>query len=914
MPLSRPSLRRSTITSRLAILISLPLFGVVALVAIVAQDAHRDMVAAQDLRRDSQLVDLLSEIAVTADAEADGYDAILAADAMGVQLGAGVGVGVGVGGDSISAEMWVDSGLSELVPELERRDPADFADPEATDRLVVELERFVEAVTSSEAPTEAELDRMRATIGRNVDRALTAQLAQLDAHFAQVDPPADLLAVHATLGPIRELRAAAREQRLAAALYMLPIAGAADGTEAERFRRLVAAAADYDAKLAAVVEVIPDRYRTALGTATEADNLAGYQQLVTDALTGRIQPVADAGEGDDADLLALFPTGMTIFVDGLTAITELSDLDAQLTADFLAGSAKVEADASNRLSQVVFIATLLAVVMISISYLTIRSITGPVERLLARAHRITNGHLDPVAGSRSDGPTDIALVHHALDEMTANLATLSDQAEALSAGRLDDEVLNHQVAGRLGESLHGSVARLRSMTARLEREATHDSLTGLPNRAAVMALLEHLLTGSEADRQPLAVIMLDLDGFKQANDNLGHTVGDEVLCNVGARLVGRAGGHFVARLGGDEFMVVVTTANGDDPLGLAHHAIRAIAEPMRLSIGTTAVSASAGIVRTDASNWLTPSEILRRVDLALYEAKADTPGAVVEFDQRLHDSLLAATQLSGELRSALHRDEFFLVAQPIFDVGRGRLHGFEALIRWRSPVRGLVPPDMFIGVAEQSELITHIDTWVIRQTAAVLSEWQATPGLDDLSLSVNISARHLSRPELPIELEEAIDRNNVDPSSYVVEITESQLIPNLVRAEDNLRRMKDLGLRVAIDDFGTGYASVAHLRSVDFDRLKIDRSFLTHLDDETDRSLATLLVSLGRDLELDVVAEGIETEAQLSWAQGAGCSHGQGYLLGKPEPIENVTTRSAAELAAKAGSLGRVPLLGSDRP
>ncbi|MEM9561467.1 MAG: EAL domain-containing protein [Actinomycetota bacterium] len=904
MPMSRPSLRRSTITSRLAILVSLPLFGVVALVAIVAQDAHRDMVAAQDLRRDSQLVDLLSEIAVTADAEADGYDAILAADAMGVPLGSGLG------GLSISSEIWADSGLTELIPELERRDSGDFADPEATDRLLVELEHFVESVTSSEPPTEGELDRMRATIGRNVERALTAQLAQLDAHFAQVDPPAELLAVHATLGPIRELRAAAREQRIAAALYLLPIADEADGTESERFRRLVAAAADYDAKLAAVVEVIPDRYRMTLGTATEADNLAGYQQLVSDALTGRVQPVSNDGE----ELLSLIPTGMTIFLDGLTAITELSDLDAQLTADFLTGSARVEADASSRLTQVVLIATLLAVAMISISYLTIRSITTPVERLLARAHRITNGHLDPVAGSRADGPTDIALVHHALDEMTANLATLSDQAEALSAGRLDDEVLNHQVAGRLGESLHGSVARLRLMTARLEREATHDSLTGLPNRAAVMALLEHLLTGAEADRQPLAVIMLDLDGFKQANDNLGHTVGDEVLCNVGARLVARSGGHFVARLGGDEFMMVVTAANGDDPLGLAHHAIRAVAEPMRLSVGTTMVSASAGIVRTNANNWLTPSEILRRVDLALYEAKADTPGAVVEFDQRLHDSLLAATQLSGELRSALHRNEFFLVAQPIFDVNRGRLHGFESLIRWRSPVRGLVPPDMFIGVAEQSELITHIDTWVIHQTAAVLSSWQSTPGLDDLSLSVNISARHLSRPELPVELEEAIDRNNLVPSSYVVEITESQLIPNLVRAEDNLRRMKDLGVQVAIDDFGTGYASVAHLRSVDFDRLKIDRSFLTHLDDETDRSLATLLVSLGRDLELDVVAEGIETEAQLNWAQGAGCSHGQGYLLGRPEPIEDVTTQSVAELAAKATSLGQVPLLGSDRP
>ncbi|MEL7207833.1 MAG: EAL domain-containing protein, partial [Actinomycetota bacterium] len=214
--------------------------------------------------------------------------------------------------------------------------------------------------------------------------------------------------------------------------------------------------------------------------------------------------------------------------------------------------------------------------------------------------------------------------------------------------------------------------------------------------------------------------------------------------------------------------------------------------------------------------------------------------------------------------------------------------GYEALIRWDSPERGPVSPALFIGVAEQSELITHIDTWVIRRSAEILAGWQAEPGMADLTLSINVSARHLSRPDLPAEIAAVIDLHQLPADRYLIEITESQLIPNLARAEDNLRRLKEIGVRLAIDDFGTGYASVAHLRRVAFDRLKIDQSFLAHLSDATDRSLASLLVSLGRDLQLEVVAEGIETPAQMQWATEAGCTHAQGYWLGRPQPAESV--------------------------
>ena len=308
------------------------------------------------------------------------------------------------------------------------------------------------------------------------------------------------------------------------------------------------------------------------------------------------------------------------------------------------------------------------------------------------------------------------------------------------------------------------------------------------------------------------------------------------------------------------------------------------------------MSACAGVVATGHDGWLPPSEILRRVDLALYEAKAESPGTVVRFDRALHDSLLASNQLAGELRLALSRNEFHLDAQPILELGSGSVVGYEALLRWRSPLRGLVPPGRFIGVAEQSELINQIDRWVIKHSAHLLAGWQREPTLAELTLSINVSARHLSRPELVTEIEEAIHRHDLRADRYIVEVTESQLIPNLDRAGDNLRRLKALGVRLAIDDFGTGYASVAHLRALEFDRLKIDRSFLQDLSDDTERSLASLLVSVGRDLDLEVVAEGIETDQQLRWARSAGCTHGQGYLFGRPRPVEAIPALTPARI------------------
>ncbi|MEM9130850.1 MAG: EAL domain-containing protein [Actinomycetota bacterium] len=857
-------------------LLALPVLGCLALAGIVAVDEVRTIRHAQELRRNAELVDMLSNLTIALEIEAESMLGISEAADMGVDVNA---LALAFPDEASADQLSVEA----LYDEVAAQPRTVWADTEAVEDLIAGREAF-NAFWTGEADAE-ELSILRSDLKSVADQAREAQILELDRQLGQSALSAELSDTAHALEPARHLLATAQTERQMLGRFLLPLGPG--GSDEENYRELIVANAHYQAAWDELVSVLPPDDRERLLLLAEHPEWQRFEQLRDETLDGDVTPASTVAEP-----LSLLPIGVIVFIDGFERTHMLSDLERDLSTDFAAGAVELEAKANDRLLRVVSAGLVLALATGLVTSLTIRSINQPVRSLLDRAIRITDGRLD--TGRPDEGPSDIDQVHDALDEMTSNLSTVSAQAEALSAGRLDDDVLNQQVVGSLGSSVFGSVARLRSMTARLEHEATHDSLTGLPNRAAVMALLERSLNAVPEERVALAVIMLDLDGFKQANDNWGHLAGDEVLCIVARRLRSRATGHFVARLGGDEFMIILTGAEaGEQSIEVAETVIAGIAEPMGLSCGTLDVSASAGVVVAAADDYLSPSDVLRRVDLALYEAKADSPGEVVRFDQRLHDSLLATAQMAGELTHALRRDEFRLNLQPIVDVGSRDITGYEALIRWDAPLRGPVSPGLFIGVAEQSELITHIDTWVIRRSGEILAEWGRDPSMEHLTLSVNVSARHLSRPDLPGEVAATIERHGLRADRLVIEITESQLIPNLARAEDNLRRLKELGVKLAIDDFGTGYASVAHLRRVEFDRLKIDQSFLAHLADETDRSLATLLVSLGRDLQLEVVAEGIETAAQMAWADGAGCTHAQGYWLGRPQPADSVVDRSA---------------------
>ncbi len=869
-------IRTSTIASRLVFLLALPLLGLLSLATVVAIEEVRNIQHAQDLRRNAELVEMLSNLTIAIEIEAESI--------LGMSEAADLGVDVNALALAFPEEMTAEQLSVNALSEEVAAQPADvWADPEAVEEVVAGRGLFDEFWEGD--ADRAELVILRAELAAVATQAREAQILELDRQLGQSALSAELSDTAHALQPARRLLAATQVERQSLGRYLLPLGQ--EGSDDDHYRDLIVANAHYEGAWEELAAVLPADDRVRLMALTDDPGWQRYDQLRYEALDGDVTPAGAVSEP-----LALLPLGVVVFVDGFDRTRALSDFERELSAEFAAGAADLEAKANQRLIRVLGAGFLLSTATLAVTVLTIGSINGPVRSLLDRALLITEGTLD--TDRPETGPSDIDLVHDALDEMTANLSTVSAQAEALSAGRLDDDVLNQQVVGTLGSSVFGSVARLRSMTARLEHEATHDSLTGLPNRAAVIALLERSLNVAPAERPPLAAVMLDLDGFKQANDNWGHHVGDEVLCIVARRLRSRAAGHFVARLGGDEFMVILTGSDAADRcLELAETVIEGISEPMGLSCGTLDVSASAGVVVAAADDYLSPSDVLRRADLALYEAKADSPGEVVRFDQRLHDSLLATAQMAGELTHALRRDEFRLHLQPIVDVARRAITGYEALIRWDSPLRGPVSPGLFIGVAEQSELITHIDTWVIRRSGEIMADWARDPSMAHLTLSVNVSARHLSRPDLPVEVASTIERHGLRADRLVIEITESQLIPNLARAEDNLRRLKELGVKLAIDDFGTGYASVAHLRRVAFDRLKIDQSFLAHLADETDRSLATLLVSLGRDLELEVVAEGIETAAQMAWADGAGCTHAQGYWLGRPQPADTVVDHSA---------------------
>ncbi|MEL7157075.1 MAG: diguanylate cyclase, partial [Actinomycetota bacterium] len=661
----------------MAILLTFPAIGTLVLGSLVAVDERGAMVAAQELRREAELVEVLASLTIAIEMEADSIVGLQEAAVFGIDVGALEGI-FAEGGLVESQE-----GVDALFEEIAAHDPDQWADRAAVEELLAARPAFIGYRSRLDSET-AGFAEVRAEVTEPAERALEAQIQQLDLRFGQLELGSDLSAVAHSMEPARSVLAAAQEERQALAEYLLPLG--ADGSAEDRYRVLIAANAKYRFALAELDASLPEHRRAELEAIQQEDDWIVYDELRDQALARRITPAVDLSEP-----LRLLPTGLITFVNGFERVRSLSALERGLSAEFAQGAQELETDANQRLIWVVIAGLGLAVVTATVSVFTIRSITQPLQALLERARRITDGSLDTVRPP--GGPSDIDMVHAALDEMTANLQTVTDQAEALSAGRLDDEVFDRQVVGSLGSSVHGSVARLRSMTARLEHEATHDSLTGLPNRAAVIAFLDRSLTGRVEDRQPLAVIMLDLDGFKEANDNMGHLVGDEVLCQVANRLRRRAGEHFVARLGGDEFMIIIAGPDAADlAMPVATAAVTAIGESLSLSCGMLDVSASAGVIETGFGEWLSPSEMLRRADLAMYEAKADSPGEVIRFDQRLHDSLLATTKLAGDLRQALSRDEFRLHLQPIVDAATGHTTGYEALIRWDSPERGPVSP------------------------------------------------------------------------------------------------------------------------------------------------------------------------------------------------------------------------------
>jgi diguanylate cyclase (GGDEF)-like protein len=413
--------------------------------------------------------------------------------------------------------------------------------------------------------------------------------------------------------------------------------------------------------------------------------------------------------------------------------------------------------------------------------------------------------------------------------------------------------------------------------------ATHDPLTGLPNRTLILDRVTQMLARSARSQTPVAALFIDLDNFKSINDTLGHSVGDELLQAVAARLNGvvrQADG--LGRLGGDEFVVIAEELSlAAGPELVAERLLEALKQPFKLGAGEETrltVSASIGIAMGERTS---ADELLRDADIAMYRAKWDGRNRYAVFESAMQDTVQNRMELEMDLREALERDEFFLVYQPTFDLSDMRPTGVEALLRWRHPVRGVVQPDAFIPLLEQTGLITEVGGWVLEEACRQAAAWrQAGHAID---IAVNVSGRQLDTDQLLGDIEGALSRSSLEPGSLTIEITETTLMRNIEETARRLAAVKELGVRIAIDDFGTGYSSLAHLQRFPVDALKIDRSFISGLSENKEgETLIHTLVQLGKALSIETFAEGIEQDQELSLLREEHCDSGQGFLFARP--------------------------------
>jgi diguanylate cyclase (GGDEF)-like protein/PAS domain S-box-containing protein len=434
------------------------------------------------------------------------------------------------------------------------------------------------------------------------------------------------------------------------------------------------------------------------------------------------------------------------------------------------------------------------------------------------------------------------------------------------------------------------VSDRKRMEDQLERLALFDPLTDLPNRALFADRLHQVLS-RRGRSAATAVYFLDVDRFKRINDSLGHAAGDEVLREVARRLRSVLRPEdTIARFGGDEFTILCESVGGVlEAVGIADRLQRPLRQPLRAGGAELRLSASIGVALAEPGEGVDDERLIEDADAAMYRAK-ERGGARTElFDTAMRDRAVAALAVEQELQRALEQGELRLFYQPAVDLMRGTLAGAEALVRWEHPARGLLTPDKFLGVAEESGLIVPVGAWVVEEACRRLAEWRDRPEGSDLRLSVNLGARELTHPDAVTTVLGAVRRSGVDPAALTIEVTESTAMAD---SDTGFRALRDLsgeGLRVAIDDFGTGYSSLDQLRRMPVDVVKVDRSFVQGMsDDPTDRELVAAVIGMGHALNLTVIAEGIETHEQAATLRQLGCELGQGFLYARPLPASEL--------------------------
>jgi diguanylate cyclase (GGDEF)-like protein len=427
---------------------------------------------------------------------------------------------------------------------------------------------------------------------------------------------------------------------------------------------------------------------------------------------------------------------------------------------------------------------------------------------------------------------------------------------------------------------------------RLVHQATHDALTGLPNRAAIEDRLARLFEMSLSTKS-VALLFLDLDRFKLVNDTLGHSVGDDLLVAVSQRLTHNIrGGDLVGRVGGDGFVILVDgIRDSDEATEIAERTRLGFSTPFRVRNMDIPMSASVGVAYRSAVDIdLNVEEVLRDADTAMYQAKGSGGDAVAVFDASMRERVARRLELEHELRRAVERRELEVHFQPIVQIPSARVTGFEALLRWNHPHLGAISPDVFIPVAEDTGLIVDIGAWVIDESCKHLAELRRLiPATENISVAVNVSARQLRDASLLDQVARALLRHSLPASCLVLELTESLVMEDVRVFTSVLSALRDCGVRIAIDDFGTGYSSLAYLRQLPVDKVKIDRSFITDLSDGgAGTSLVAAVVTIARSLGLSTVAEGVETDAQVALLHQLGCDEAQGFRYAEARPASEM--------------------------
>jgi diguanylate cyclase (GGDEF)-like protein/PAS domain S-box-containing protein len=442
------------------------------------------------------------------------------------------------------------------------------------------------------------------------------------------------------------------------------------------------------------------------------------------------------------------------------------------------------------------------------------------------------------------------------------------------------------------------ISERKKLERELTHQALHDSLTGLPNRVLLLDRITQAVARTRRRRSTVSVLFIDLDDFKIVNDTMGHEAGDELLRQVAIRLgAPLRASDTCARIGGDEFAILIEDEGSDGSAQLVSERIlNSLRDTFEIAGKCVYVGASIGISTTDQEG--DAGELMRRADLAMYVAKTGGKHRAAMFEPSMHATLINRSELTQQLRGAVDRGEFSMAYQPIVVLDSQEITGFEALLRWQHPSRGILPPVEFIALAEQVGVIVEMGTWIRKTACLACASWPPLADGRYLSVTVNVSARELREPDFVDGLRRTLVETGLSPQRLVLEMTENVLVANDTITLQRLRDLKKVGVQLAIDDFGTGYSSLSYLHQFPVDIIKIDKSFIDHLGEAGMESpLSRAVVSLGSVLSIRTVAEGVETEDQFRRLKELGCPLGQGYLFARPMPGEAI----AALLAERAG-------------